>query len=157
LLIAQDASLLFSNASALRPALPFAFITNDQHYIPAHTLQAATIPASVEIAKYYFREHVDAITEELTDALSLGTAAAEEWSKGLEARGNERMKLVELWERWEAKYQWWATHQVKRAASVAPSLAPRSNTEPRTPLLHRASSPVIHAPIPASKYLLCLS
>jgi hypothetical protein len=54
-LTAQDASLLFSNASALRPALPFAFITNELHYIPAYTLQAATTPASVEIAKYYYR------------------------------------------------------------------------------------------------------
>jgi hypothetical protein len=148
--------LLFSNASALRPALPYAFITNDDHYIPAYTLQAATVPASVEIAKYYYQEHVDTITEELTDALSLGTAAAEEWSKGLEARGTERMKLVELWERWEAKYQWWTVSQVKRAASVAPAVAPTSNLEPRTPPIHRAPSPIIHAPIPASKYRLSL-
>ncbi|KAF2681890.1 hypothetical protein K458DRAFT_391402 [Lentithecium fluviatile CBS 122367] len=150
-----DVSLLFSNASALRPALPFAFITNDHNYIPAYTLQAATTPASVEIAKYYYKEHVDAITEELNDARSLGTAAAEEWSKGLEARGNERMKAAELWDRWEIKYQWWSDHnEAKRAPSAAPSTTPSTNQDSCRSPMHHTPSPIIHAPVPASKYSL---
>lgn len=150
----QDASLLFSSASALRPALPYVFVTDDRNYIPAYMLQAATTPAGVEIGKYYYRPHVESIGNELNEAMALGPAAAEEWSKGLEARGRERMKLAENWERWEVKYQWWAEHhRSKQAASATPSPAQSSLVEAaRSPILH-APSPIIYAPIPASEYL----
>lgn len=148
-----DASLLFSNASALRPALPHVFLTSDRNYVPAYMLQAATTPAGVEIAKYYYKPHVEDISKELNEALALGPAAAEEWSKGLDARGQDRMKLAENWERWEVKYQWWSDHHgTKPAASATPSPAQTTFNEPvRSPIYH-APSPVIHAPIPASKY-----
>lgn len=142
--------------SAVRPALPFAFITSDYNYIPAYTLQAATTPANVEIGKYYYKPHVDDIAEELEEALSLGPAAAEEWSKGLHVRGKERMKVAENWERWEVKYQWWQSHQdPKRDPSAAPSIAPSTTStlsQSRTSPQHQPPSPVIHAPIPAGKY-----
>ncbi|KAF2847672.1 hypothetical protein T440DRAFT_501055 [Plenodomus tracheiphilus IPT5] len=148
-----DSSLLFSAASALRPALPFVLLTNDHHYITAYTLQSATTPADIVIGKYYYKEHVTEIAQELADALSLGSAAAEEWSKGLEARGRDRMRVAENWERWEVKHHWWEEHQdTKRATSAAPSTAATSHREgTRSPPRH-ASSPVIHAPVPASKY-----
>ncbi|XP_014550739.1 hypothetical protein COCVIDRAFT_114729 [Bipolaris victoriae FI3] len=150
-----DASLLFSAASALRPALPFALLTNDQHYVPAYMLQSATTPAHVEIAKYYYKKHVDEITLELNDALSRGPAAAEEWSKGLGARGKERIKVAENWERWEARHQAMEEHTTgpKRAVSAAPSHAATShNNNPSKSPPHRTPSPIIHAPVPASKY-----
>ncbi|KAF2270419.1 hypothetical protein CC78DRAFT_573700 [Lojkania enalia] len=149
-----DSSLLFSDASVLRPALPFAFITTEQHYIPAYTLQSATTPAGVDIAKYYYKEHVDVMLDELKHAQSLGTAAAEEWFKGLDARGKERMKAAENWERWEVKYQWWLEHEEpKRAVSLAPSTA-STNQQPNISPTRHAPSPVVHAPTPASKYLV---
>ncbi|CBX95730.1 predicted protein [Plenodomus lingam JN3] len=149
----QDASLLFSAASALRPALPFVLLTDDHHYITAYTLQTATTPADVVIGKYYYKKHVDDISQELADALSLGAAAAEEWSKGLEARGKERMRIAENWERWEVKHRWWEEHHdAKRATSAAPSTAATSHREPTKSPPRQLSSPVIHAPVPASKY-----
>lgn len=156
-LTCQDSSLLFSAASALRPALPFVLLTNDHNYITAYTLQSATTPADVVIGKYFYKQHVEDITQELHEAQGLGQAAAEEWYKGLQTRGKERMKLAENWERWEVKQQWLDEHQdAKRATSVAPSVAPSvaatSHREPsRSPPRH-VSSPVIHAPVPASKY-----
>ncbi|PZD37280.1 hypothetical protein A1F97_07725 [Pyrenophora tritici-repentis] len=147
-----DASLLFSTASAVRPALPFALLTNDQHYIAAYTLQSATTPADVEIAKYYYKNDVQDMTQELNEALGRGPAAAEEWAKGLEARGRERMKLAENWERWEVKNQWWEQHnEGKRAASAAPSQPATSHKRPSRSPPRRTPSPIIHAPIPASK------
>ncbi|PVI03703.1 hypothetical protein DM02DRAFT_726301 [Periconia macrospinosa] len=148
-----DASLLFSSASALRPALPFALITSDQHYVPAYTLQSATTPAGIEISKYYYKKHVEAITEELNDALSLGSAAAQEWSKGLEDRGIERMKVVEQWERWEVKYQWWAAHNdPKRMATAAPDVPSADATtlqkEKSKSPVRKVLSPVILSPVP---------
>ncbi|KAH9878928.1 hypothetical protein J1614_002363 [Plenodomus biglobosus] len=145
-----DSSLLFSAASALRPALPFVLLTNDYHYITAYTLQSATTPADIVIGKYYYKKHVEDISQELADALSLGPAAAEEWSKGLEARGKDRMRIAENWERWEVKHHWWEEHQdAKRATSAAPSTAATSHREPTKSPPRQVSSPVIHAPVPA--------
>lgn len=142
-----DASLLFSAASALRPALPFVLLTNNDHYIPAYTLQSATTPADVVVGKYYYKQHVEEISQELAHALSLGPAAAEEWSKGLEARGKDRMKVAENWERWEVR---WEAHQdAESAPSAAPSLAATSHRQPSRSPPHHGSSPVIHAPVPA--------
>jgi hypothetical protein len=147
-LTSQETSLLFSAASALRPALPFAFITKDDNYIPAHLLQSAgTTPPDVEIGKYYYKIHVEEITQELNDALSRGPAAAEEWSKGLEAQGKERMKVADNWERWEARNQ----QERMRATSVTSTLAANSRKEPlKSPT--RQVSPIIHTPVPIGKY-----
>lgn len=150
----QDASLLFSSASALRPALPYVFLTNDRNYIPAYMLQAVTTPAGVEIAKYFYKPHVDEMTQELTNALALGPAAAEEWSKGLGMRGQDRMKLAENWERWEAKYQGWADRpKTKSVASATPPPAQTTLDETAKSPIQQAPSPIIYAPTPASEYL----
>jgi hypothetical protein len=139
---------LFSSASALRPALPFALITKDHNYIPAHLLQTTTTPPDVEIGKYYYKTHVDEITQELNDALSLGPAAAEEWSKGLDAKGKERMKVADNWEKWEAR----DLQERRRAPSVASTLAVGSRKEPSSSP-RRQPSPVIHTPVPIGKYI----
>jgi hypothetical protein len=105
-----------------------------------------TIPADVEIGRYYYKEHVEQITQELKEALSLGAAAAEEWSKGLEVRGKERTRAAENWEKWASKHHL----QPPRTPSAAPSAAATSHKEPYT-------SPVIHAPVPAGKYISAVS
>jgi hypothetical protein len=139
--------------SAARPALPFAFITSDKHYIPAYTLQAATTPASVEITKYYYELDAKELTKELEHALSLGPAAAEEWSKGLEARGKDRMRVAEIWERWEVKYQWWKSHHKEPSAGIQVTPEPAtSQPQPRRASIQRTASPVIHAPVPTRKF-----
>lgn len=149
----QDTSLLFSSVSALRAALPYAFITNDRNYVPAYMLQAANVPAGVEIAKYYYKPQVEEISSEMYEALALGPAAAEEWSKGLEARGHERMKLAENWGRWEDKYQSWSAHNdTKSAASSTPAPPQTSLNELGPSPAQQTPSLVIHAPSPASKY-----
>lgn len=90
---------------------------------------------------------------ELSQVMARGDAAAEEWSKGLDARGKERMRAAENWERWEVKYQWWEQHQgPRRATSAAPSLAATSHKEASKSPARQMPSPVIHAPVPASKY-----
>ncbi|CAN9249685.1 unnamed protein product [Alternaria alternata] len=153
-----DASLLFSASSALRPALPFALLTNDQHYVAAYALQSVTTPANVDIAKFYYKKHVEEITQEMNEAIGRGPTAAEEWSKGLDARGKERMKVAENWERWEVKNQWMEEHKdAKRAASAAPSHAATSHRELSKSPPRRTPSPIIHAPVPASKYTSAVS
>ncbi|KAF9735927.1 hypothetical protein PMIN07_001808 [Paraphaeosphaeria minitans] len=149
-----DASLLFSSVSALRAALPYAVITNDRNYVPAHMLQAASVPAAVEVAKYYYKPQVEEISSELNEALALGPAAAEEWSRGLDARGYERMRLAENWSRWEDKYQSWLAHNDTKSVASSTPAPPQTflNELGRSPTQHTPSL-VIHVPLPASKYL----
>jgi hypothetical protein len=144
----QHSSLLFSDASVLLPALPFALITTDRNYVAAHTLQSATVPAHVEIGRYYYKKDVEDISQELDHVLSRGSAAAGEWAKGLDARGKERTRAAENWERWSGRSQ----AEPQRAPSAAPSLTATSHTEPSTSPVHRRPSPVIHAPVPSGKY-----
>jgi hypothetical protein len=103
----------------------------------------------VEIGKYYYKKHVEAITQELNDALSLGPAAAEEWSKGLNTLGRERMKAADNWEKWEVRDR----QERSRAASAAPTLAAASRKEPSKSPTRQMPSPVIHTPVPVGKYI----
>lgn len=79
-------------------------IVSSPHVDEEVALQTTTLPVNIEIGKYYYKEHVEEITKEMNDALARGSAAAEEWSKGLEARGKQRMKVAEAWERWSVKH-----------------------------------------------------
>ena len=94
---------------------------------------------------------MEEITQELNEALALGPAAAEEWFKGLEVRGKQRMRVAETWERWCIKYK-----DAKRASSVArsPAVAPRKlSKSPK----RQTVSPIIHAPVPAKPASKCSS
>ncbi|KAF2200406.1 hypothetical protein GQ43DRAFT_418066 [Delitschia confertaspora ATCC 74209] len=142
----KESTLLLSAVSALRPALPFALITSDGHYIPVHILQNANLPPDIEITKYYYKEHVGEIARELEQAQSRGPGAAEEWFKGLDVRGKKRMRTVDTWEHWEVKYQSWLNHQ-------QPKNAISSRASP-TPICHPSTaSPSRHIPSPLKTYV----
>jgi hypothetical protein len=106
------------------------------------------MPPNVEIGKFYYKKHVEDITQELSNALSLGPAAAEEWSKGLDDKGKERMKAAENWEKWEAR----DLQERSRATSAAPSLVGRSRKESSMSPARQMPSPIIHTPVPVGKY-----
>jgi hypothetical protein len=82
-------------------ALPFIFLTNELHVIPAATLQNGP-PTGIQIAKHFSNLHVEEIKREFDDVKAMGSATAEEWVKGLEGRGRERRNDAARWERWEA-------------------------------------------------------
>jgi hypothetical protein len=82
-------------------ALPFIFLTNELHVIPAATLQSGP-PTGIQISKYFFKPHIEDLKQEFDDVKNMGSAAAEEWIKGLEGRGRERRNDALRWERWEA-------------------------------------------------------
>jgi hypothetical protein len=81
-------------------ALPFIFLTNELHVIPAATLQNGP-PTGIQIAKHFFNLHVEEIKREFDVVKAMGSATAEEWVKGLEGRGRERRNDAVRWERWE--------------------------------------------------------
>ncbi|KAF2498980.1 hypothetical protein BU16DRAFT_559012 [Lophium mytilinum] len=131
----RDTTLLFSAASALRPALPFAFMTSDLNVIAASSLQDPALPPSLQIFKVYYKPQIQQMEIELVEAQSRGPAAAEEWLKGLDSRGRARMSNSAGWERWEIKYQWWLSHQDTRSTPMSTS------TTPGPPFPQKTASP----------------
>ena len=82
--------------------LPFAFFTPSSNYVTSLALRNAAIPANLQLTKYYFQPQVAALQEEMDHARSLGFGAADEWHKGLEAAGKEKLADSGRWEQWEA-------------------------------------------------------
>lgn len=89
--------------SALLPALPFAFISISNHYITSSALRNSTPPPTLQLKKYFYKPHIEEIRQRLDHAKGLGSASAEEWVKGLDSEGKERLNEVTRWEQWEAK------------------------------------------------------
>ncbi|KAL5326087.1 hypothetical protein ACEPPN_007225 [Leptodophora sp. 'Broadleaf-Isolate-01'] len=97
-----DLLLSSSIPSPLMAALPFIFLTNENHVLSSAALQNATHPASLKLTKHFFNFQVDEIKKEFEEVKAMGSATAEEWLKGLEGRGRERKNDAARWERWEA-------------------------------------------------------
>ncbi|TGO43097.1 hypothetical protein BHYA_0003g00510 [Botrytis hyacinthi] len=97
-----DVLLSSSVPSPLMPALPFLFLTNELHVIPATALQNNQPPSTTQITKYYLKKHIEGIKDEFESVKAMGSATIEEWLKGLEDRGKERRNDSARWERWEA-------------------------------------------------------
>lgn len=57
----------------------------------------------MQLAKYYYKPHIEEIKQRLNDARELGNASAEEWIKGLDGEGKERLQEAARWEQWEAR------------------------------------------------------
>lgn len=83
-------------------ALPFVFLTSDLHVISPTALENGQLPPDVKIAKHFLKNHVEEIKQEFFEVKSMGSAAAEEWLKGLEDRGKQRRNDAARWVRWEA-------------------------------------------------------
>lgn len=99
----QEIDLLFSSDSSLLSGLPFAFISLSNNYVTSLSLRSAAPPSTLQLFKRFYKSHIDEIRTRLNDARELGKPSAEEWFKGLEMEGKERLDDVVRWEQWEAK------------------------------------------------------
>ncbi|KAI0025595.1 hypothetical protein F4780DRAFT_768359 [Xylariomycetidae sp. FL0641] len=93
--------LLSPMPSILLPALPFVLVTEDMHLVLSTVLQSGQAPQISKVNKIFYAAHVVAIKEEFASVKSMGGATAEEWIKGLEARGKEHRSDAMRWEKWE--------------------------------------------------------
>jgi len=95
--------LLFSSTfpSLLVPAIPFAFFTPTMHLISSIALRGAHPPPELTLTKYFYKPHVDDIKRKFEEVKTLGSATAEEWIKGLEGNGKEKLADAARWEQWE--------------------------------------------------------
>lgn len=96
--------LLFSSTlpSLLLPALPFAFFTPSMHYASSILLRGSQPPTGLVLSKYFIKSQVEELKSRFEEVKALGSAAAEEWVKGLEGNGKEKMSDASRWEQWEA-------------------------------------------------------
>lgn len=97
--------LLFSSTtpSFLLPALSFIFLTPSLHVVSSIALRNSAIPSGVEMKKHYYKLQIELLKQQFEDVKAMGPATAEEWVKGLEQDGKERMNEAARWEQWEAK------------------------------------------------------
>lgn len=73
------------------------------NYIPKALSRESTMPPSLELVKRFYKPHIQQIRRQLVDVQELGAASADEWSKGLDEEGYNRMDDAQRWEQWEAK------------------------------------------------------
>lgn len=95
---------MFSDCPAfLIPALPFAFISSSNNYIPSTVLRGTTPPPTLKLTKHYYKPHVKDVMLRLENARELGNASTDEWIKGLDSEGKDRLNETVRWEQWDAK------------------------------------------------------
>lgn len=95
---------MFSDCPAfLIPALPFAFISSSNNYIPSTVLRGTTTPPTLKLTKHYYKPHVKDVMLRLENARELGNASTDEWIKGLDSEGKDRLNEAVRWEQWDAK------------------------------------------------------
>ncbi|KAI3551515.1 hypothetical protein CSPX01_00857 [Colletotrichum filicis] len=100
----KEIDLLLSSTtpSSLIPALASVFVTPELQAIPSSTLETNVGDNKLETTKLYSTSSITAAKEQLNVVQSLGTAAVEEWLKGLGAQGKEHRIDASRWEKWAA-------------------------------------------------------
>ena len=73
------------------------------HYVTSTVLRNGAPPSEVQLTKLYYKPHIEDIKNQLDQVRELGSASAEEWIKGLDMEGKEKLNDAARWEIWEAK------------------------------------------------------
>ncbi|KPM40002.1 hypothetical protein AK830_g6551 [Neonectria ditissima] len=121
-----DVLLSSSIPTLLLPALPVVFVTDELHVIPPQVMQAGISPSISQITKVFWSHHLEQIKSEFETVKLLGSAAAEEWVKGLEIRGKKALADASRWEKWDLAG---GLHRMQTCPSyVSPALAEPTKT-----------------------------
>ncbi|KZL65077.1 F-box domain containing protein, partial [Colletotrichum tofieldiae] len=86
--------------SSLIPLLAHVVVTSELQVVPPSAAAGIAFHEIPETTKLYSASSIESAKKELQAARGLGTAAVEEWLKGLEARGKELRSDASRWERW---------------------------------------------------------
>ena len=85
------------------PALPYAFVTDGDDYISTAALKTMQQAMDMRGTKCYYKPNVKELKRQFEEVRELGPGSAEEWIKGLDVRGKERLQDAIRWEQWEAR------------------------------------------------------
>ncbi|EEP76598.1 predicted protein [Uncinocarpus reesii 1704] len=99
----KEMDLLFSSTlpTLLVPAIPFAFFTPSMNFVSSVVLRSNQPPTGLSLTKFYLKSHIEAMRAKFEEVKTLGSATAEEWVKGLEGNGKEKIADSARWEQWE--------------------------------------------------------
>ena len=85
-------------------ALTCAFISQEDHLVASNELRTRSPPEDVLLTKVFFKPQMDEMKTRVQRViLDHGSAAVDEWIKGLDDEGRDRAEEVIRWENWEAK------------------------------------------------------
>lgn len=131
----------------LLPALPFAFLTQSMHLVLSTTLRSNSPPAGLQLTKFFFKPHIDALKQKFEDVKALGPAAAEEWVKGLEQGGRDKLSDAARWEQWEANAGFQTLREPPESNHPGPQLAAQTVPKATTDYGSERSTSVPNGPI----------
>jgi hypothetical protein len=105
-------------------------------YVPSALLERAHPPPQVQLIKYYFRPQLQELQARRESVKALGAPALEEWYKGLESSGTQKILDAARFDQWElqggpAKFLSTVTGLASKAVSttdVSPIHVPRIQT-----------------------------
>lgn len=134
----QEMDLILSSVpAALHPALPACFLTANMHIIsPAILQRTSDFSTHEKPSRIYWPEHIEQVKTEFESVRALGSAAAEEWLKGLDARGKKALVDASRWEKWEMSggpsrlRQTLLTESLTMASKVLPGPCQSSQGQP---------------------------
>ncbi|KAL6911178.1 hypothetical protein GGI43DRAFT_379108 [Trichoderma evansii] len=95
-----DVLLSTSIPSVLISGLPMAFLTPDLNVVYTQSIRTTQVPTSIPLTRLYWPTQVESLRLQFEDVKRFGPAAAEEWIKGLEARGADAIHEASRWEKW---------------------------------------------------------
>ncbi|KAK5987659.1 hypothetical protein PT974_11791 [Cladobotryum mycophilum] len=123
----NDLVLSSSTPYFLLSGLPMVVLTSELCTIPPQAIRTGSIPLNTHLSKVFWQEHLEKIKAELEAVVKLGTAAAEEWNKGLETRGKGILADSSRWEKW---YMSGGVHQMRLRDSADSSTVTSSAASP---------------------------
>ncbi|EAQ92509.1 hypothetical protein CHGG_00744 [Chaetomium globosum CBS 148.51] len=97
-----DLQISPSIPSAIIPALPFVFFTQDCDIFTATMFEANQIPANLEVTKLFSKSDAQALQAEFLQVKDMGQGTVNEWLKGLPGRGSDLQQDASKWEKWES-------------------------------------------------------
>jgi hypothetical protein len=136
--------LRFSDVSILLPGLPYAYFTSELSFVTSVALRATSPPLGLDLTRYYSQSQVDQIKREMDHAISLGRPAAEEWVKGIDDIGRQKMEDSKRLEHWEA------TGGLQALRSRSRHAPPPRHGLPTKPALPALSLPILPTNVQAS-------
>jgi len=88
--------------SAILPALPFVFLTQDRDVFSAAAFEQSQLSADVQVTKLFSKSDVQALQEEFLQVRDMGQGTVAEWLKGLPGRCSDLQHDASKWEKWES-------------------------------------------------------
>ncbi|KAK3362803.1 hypothetical protein B0T25DRAFT_443942 [Lasiosphaeria hispida] len=88
--------------TAIIPALPVVYLTQELHVLPGASLEQGLPPTNFQVTKLFSPSDVEPLKQEFLIVKDMGPGTVDEWLKGLGGRGNDLRNQASKWEKWES-------------------------------------------------------